>query len=414
MGVRVDALPSEDEHGTAVVLSRGGPPTVASLEHDVSLTSGVRLRVDLARPNDWRRLWLRDRSPALAPLIESLIGRRATQNLYAIDRLHVPDLHDVDSMRASPWVRLAVLHGLDRWLQLPLEQDLLRAEIGVTTFRAAQTLNEGDEVRESLVDSALGLARRASDGVVHFLRALPTLEASIPIQLQHAADALVDGYSALRDHLADLDSRLTAVIESRHAPRRPALSGLPARLARRSRVEDPAPDQAHQAMSLIDPRHVRARVLRLGDRPRSAEISFSPALAEDEDTILVHVPAFGHQVDPEIARRLMVRLVDRTSGRDHSYAALTARARPSWFECTMPLRGFDPRDLRADVFDALLRPADGPDTDEDELVRTRRAVLTLRDSRRRAAEAELREIAQSGPGRPMLAELAAVYQATIV
>ena len=380
----------------------------------------VRLRVDLARPADWRHISVRSLTPTVLPLVRLLVGDRAVQDLGAIVDQPGPHELAVDSKNASPWVRLAVVHGLDRWLQLPLEQDLVHAETGVATWRAARALPTGSEIREALIDEALTWARRASAGVVRILDGLAVTAHPVPPALRRAIDRLIEGYVALRALVSEPDARLSEVIEMGNAFRRmSALDDHHRDEADHEPLPDPVPNQIHRAASLIDPRHVRARVLRLGDEPQAAEIALSRTKADGEDAVRVEVPAFERQVDPEIAQRLMARLVNRNSGQAHSFAALAVRpgtrtlSRPSLFECTIPLRGSDLNDLRADVFDALFRPRGAVDGTEDELVRVRRAVLGLRESRSSAARALLRTTnapAVTRPGDPLVAELVAAYQ----
>jgi hypothetical protein len=420
MGVRVDVLPREDEHGPAVMLTRPGAPTSTRLEYEAQLAGGVRLRVDLARPADWRRVWVGSWTPTVLPLVRLLVGDRAVQDLGAIvDQSESKELA-VDSTSASPWVRLAVVHGLDRWLQLPLEQDLVHAETGIATWRAARALPAGNEIRETLIDEALTWARRASAGAARILDGLGVSAHPVPPALRRAIDRLVEGYVALRALVSEPDARLSDVIEMGNAFRRVSAHDDHHRdEADHEPLPDPVPNRVHRAASLIDPRHVRARVLRLGDEPQAAEIALSRTKADGEDAVRVQVPAFERKVDPEIAQRLMARLVDRNSGQAHSFAALTVRtgtrtlSRPSLFECTIPLRGSDLKDLRADVFDALFRPRGAVDGTDDELVRVREAVLALRESRSLAAHAHLRgenATAFTGPGDPLVAELVAAYQ----
>src|SRR3712207_8536733 len=63
------------------------------------------------------------------------------------------------------WLRVAVIHALDRWLHMPLEQALVHAELGVAMMRAALDVPHDVELGKSVIDEALGWARRGSKGV---------------------------------------------------------------------------------------------------------------------------------------------------------------------------------------------------------------------------------------------------------
>ena len=288
---------------------------------------------------------------------------------------------DVDTSQGSPWVRLAVIRALDRWLHLPLEQALLQAETGVAMLKAADGLPEGSDVRGTVIGDALVWARRAAEGLTRFLHDLDTFRRPLPLALHRSVRDLVEGYRALRAHVDEPDGELDAVVTGWQAlaSDRPADANGDHHGRQRSAVTDYAVSTrlSTRVASMIDPRHVRARVLDLGSQARAGEISLTKAFSQGQEAVQVRVAAFERWVDPEIAQRLMARLVNRRSGRAISYAPLEVRAgsptmsRQPFFECTMPLR--DPlEDVRADVFDALFptQPAAG-DT-EDDLLRVRR------------------------------------------
>lgn len=424
MSVRVDVLPNEDTFETDVTLNVPGAARSAALEHETLLGAGVRLSVDLDRPADWRRLCVRGWTESALPLINALVGEQTTKEIDAVARQPstgrrlTSEAFTIDPVSAAPWLRVATVHGLDRWLHLPLEQSLVHAEVGVARARAAFSLPRDAELRDTLTDDALGWARRAAAGVTRILHDLADDPRPLPSALRRALSGLVDGYAELRGLVVEPDSELSAVVDSWRPARKSApLHGELATAAVGTRQPAGGLGAGNDGVSMIDPRHVRARVLQLGDQPESPEIALSPTRANGEDAVRVEVPAFDRQVDPDIARRLVARLVDRTSGDPHSYAALTVRPstrtkfRPSLFECTLPLRGAAVEDLHAEVFDALFRSRQATRGSDDELVRARTAVLSLRRSRSLVASAALRGTrTDEGPGRPLVAELLAAYQ----
>src|SRR5690606_24482845 len=135
----------------------GGPRT---LTHDTHLGSGVHVSVDLMSPDRWHAVTVPGATAAESPLVEALVGEGATSG-------------------AAPWLRIAVVGALDRWLQAPLEQSLVDAERGVSRGCAARTLPPG-QARALLVGDALRLARRASHGFAAFLRGLARRSDPVP------------------------------------------------------------------------------------------------------------------------------------------------------------------------------------------------------------------------------------------
>lgn len=425
MSVRVDVFPNEDTFGTDVTLNGPGADRSAALEHETLLGAGVRLTLDLDRPAGWRRLSVRDWTESALPLINALAGERTTKEINALasrrpstrQRL-TSEAFTIAPVNAAPWLRVAAVHGLDRWLHLPLEQSLVHAEIGVARTRAAFSLPRHTDLRDTMIDDALGWVRQAAAGVTRILHSLARDPRPLPPTLRRSLTGLVDGYAELTALVGEPDSELSAVVDSwRPACLSAPLDGELASAAVGAARPSAVPDSGNDGVSMIDPRHVRARVLQLGDEPESPEIVLSPTRANGEDAVRVEVPAFDRQVDPDIARRLVARLVDRRSGDPHSYAALAVRpstrtkSRPSLFECTLPLRGAPVEHLRAEVFDALFRSRQAARGSDDELVRVRTAVLSLRRARSLAASAALREtVGGKGPGRPLVAELLAAHQ----
>ncbi len=409
MSVRAGVLMSTSDVRHQIVLGRPDEDDSLTLEHEVHLGAGVRLVVDLARPGSWRRLSITDWSAAALPLVAAVAGKQASHDLGDVVHQHPPaedsDEHhvDVDPTQAGPWVQLAVIQALDRWLHRSLDQALLQAETGVAMLWAARSLPADAEVRGTLIDEALGWARRAADGFTRFLHDLDASRRPLPPALHRSIRDLVEGYRGLREQVDEPDSGLDAVLTGWQAVAKYPLPDPDGRhrtrLHRDVVSSAPSTRLGVRVVSMIDPRHVRARVLGLGSQARAGEISLVKAY--DEGSVRVRVAAFERLVDPEIAQRLMARLVSRRSGRAVGFAPLVMRAgsgtksRPPFFECTMPLN--QPlEDLRADVYDALFRAQLVKGDTEEDLLRVRRAVLLLREWRGLVARAWLR----SGDGRP--------------
>ena len=106
----------------------------------------------------------------------------------------------------------------------------------------------------------------------------------------------------------------------------------------------------------------------------------------DGEHVVVRVPAFGTTVDPDVAARMRVRLVDRRSGEPKAHALLgLSGMATTCFEAIVPLWGMDLADVRVDVTDARSELAPAAD-DADE---ARRAVVFLAEWRRFVGMAQL-------------------------
>jgi hypothetical protein len=265
-------------------------------------------------------------------------------------------------------------------------------------------------LRETFIDEALGLARRASAGLSQFLEKLAVEDRPVPSFLHRSLQDVVEGYVELTAEVSEPDSELSVILERwSDVIRRLKTDGSLRQRVRTRPMQRRAAESAGptaSVASMIDPRHVRARVLALSTDPRSSEIILLRTRANGEDAVLVRVPAFKGKFDPEISQRLMARLIDRRSGDAHSFAPLNlpsacrkpARNNPPFFECTMPLRGSTMEDLRAEIYDVRFDADFAREGSEEELQKVRRAVLFLREWRALVALAQV-HFGPIAPGR---------------
>lgn len=386
--------------GSAVAPGRAAS---AALVHGTHLVAGVHVDVDLMAPDCWNGVSYPAADATTTPLLRALIGDDVPDGMPIRGAAYRPSISlpmTGAPPGAAPWLRVAVVDALDRWLQLPLARSLIDAERGVARGRAARTLSPGP-VRAVLTGDAVRLARRSSRDFAAFLRGLTRHSVPICEGLRSALKELVDGYCELAEEVTGPDRELKAVADGwRRLARRATGAGRP--LVALSPLR-PLPGRLH---SVIDPRQVRARVLAMSTDPTSPEVTVQP----HQDSVVVRAPAFGPAVDRDLASRLLVRLVDRrtTEARAHAIFCLTGRDDQPWFEAALPLCGQDVSDVRADVVDALsdLDPAAG-DTDAG-LQEARRAVAFLAEWRRLVGVAQLGVVA-AAPAR-RLRDLAARLQ----
>jgi hypothetical protein len=366
----VDPRSQEDASGRPAVAVPG--PQGGSLTYAARIGCGVHAEVDLLRPAEWCGVTA-DRADGISDALVGAVVR---------DRGH----------SAATWLRVAVVDALDRWLHLPLDQTIVDAERGVARARAAVELTD-PAARDAVLADALGLARRASAGVVAYLRSLRAAARAVPKRLLDDLACLVEGYVLLAGNVTGVDRDLEAVPRTWKSVLATVSTAVasadgadPARVARGPR---PRPRVSARATSLIDPRRVRARLLGLSRDPGDAEISLDDPHGDGSE-VRVQVPAYGRRVDPELARCVVVRLVDRRSAEPRGHALLRVGrvgGRP-YFEGTLPLRGSTVDDLRADVYDAADETASSSDSDADLRV-TRRATVFLSDWRRLVAHIQL-------------------------
>lgn len=326
----------------------------SQLLHQAHIGAGVYVGIDLLAPHRWLEVSVEEVDDTSAPLLAALVGDRALRTLRRGG--DTPGLA-VDVSRCAPWLRVAAIDALDRWLHLPLDQSFVDAERAVSRLLAAASLPAESAARRLVIADALRLGRNASAGVVRHLRRLTRSGAPIHERLCSALDHLAEGYAELAAQVRGPDRELAAVQQAWRALRNQRVTGSPAvphtpRIARRPRRGRAA------TASPIDPRLVPARLLGVSADPGSAELYLSRDPAAD-GAVRIEVPAFaGGDVDENLARRLLVRVVDRQTSDPLAHGMLTmvpgrrsaARRR---FQATVPLAGRALTDVRADVYDVL-------------------------------------------------------------
>jgi hypothetical protein len=405
--------PDQPDRHQVVLSSR--EPEASDLKWTTHLGVGVYATVDLlgrAPRGSWHSVRIESWDETSLPLVRELIGNAATQQVGAwLERVslrrgtpHLVAEIAADTSRAGPWLRLVATDALDRWLQAPLNQALVDAERGIARHHAASTLPPGP-ARQHVQRQGLILARRASHGVSGYLWSLSERSAP-PAGLHSGVRRLAEGYAALIREVRGPDRDLQRVLlrwhdlTERSHERRPATSSL-LDLTGRATIQalrGPSAPSDSSITSLIDPRQVRARVLRLSADPQYAEIAMrvQPLNAR---SALIKVPAYG-STTPGLSRGdgIMVRLVDRETGHLRSDAVLTLTTdrqqspgaeHAAFFEGTVSLPGSRVEGLRADVFDKVLGAAPASTDSDEALQQVRRAALFLREWRQLVAAARL-------------------------
>lgn len=379
------------DHPSAGARVQMVPGSVAAvLVHGLHLAAGVHVALDLSAPGRWHAVSGPPTDTAAAPLLRALIGDVPARRAGA----PLPEPGRATPASAAPWLRVAVVDALDRWLQTPLEQFLVDAERGIARGRAARTLPHGP-ARVVLTGDALRLARRSSSDLVLFLRRLGGQSGSVPPALSSALKNVVDGYSELMGDLSGPDRELLSVLDGwRRFTRRLSRADQPATAwpSEAPALAHPLQHRLTRAASMIDPRQIRARLLALSPDPAAPEIVVGES--DVRGGVTVRVPAFGPGADPDVAARLLVRLVDRPSGRAKGHALLCAPAAgKGCFAATVPLYGLDVADVRADVVDPLIDLPPARDDSDDALQEARRAVVFLAEWRRLVGRAQLGVVA---------------------
>jgi hypothetical protein len=370
--------------------------SVSGLQHGIRLTEGVTLVVDLVEPDRWMTLDVEGSTPETEDLLLALVGPGTAAEIGRRIRSEVP----ADALPEWPllatareWQRLALVDAVDRWLQLPLVRALVGAERAFARQAAALTLGPG-RLRSAVVVDAVRLARAAALGVTEYLHGLrPEI---VPQPLVDGLSRLAQGYRDLSRELSEPDEQFDAVIdawtqlqEGRGDHALPAQSPGP--------VDDGDDETKAGWTSLLDPRQVPARVVQLSPDPRRAEIRLHPAVLGGEPAVDVEIDAFPEAADDPMAeavQRLLVRLVDGTSGHVRAEGLLTLEPRSGQlpgdpkrhvFRSLLPLRDLTAENTRADVFDALIEiPPAKSDTDPA-LLEARRLSAWLRTTRQEAA-----------------------------
>jgi hypothetical protein len=384
-------------------------PDPGDLCWPTDLGTGITVGVDLARPRRWQSVSVAEWDRADPTLLAALIGPDASRHLARLraellssDLLSREDEVTVALDPASPWLRVAVIDALDRWLHLDLDQTLVNAERAVARGRAAMTLRPGP-LRDRFLGEALTAARFAANGLTGKLSSLADSASPLPMELYAGLRRLTNGYAELRREGVDGPEKELARVAR-------AWAGLKARvpIANRFAGDDlgsaAACDLRGEAASsgavftsTVDPRQLPARVV--GDGASVTEIRMETVYEDREPAVLVTVPAFCSPLPPAVVMdRLLVRLVDRSSGKVHQPALLNLvtgdeadqlGADTPVFARVVPLRGSSPENVRADVFvaDSDRAPV-AVDTDDD-LLRSLRSVSVLSEWRSITAQARL-------------------------
>jgi hypothetical protein len=415
----------EDGQRVQIVFPTGN--TAPGLMYDCTLGAGVRVRVNAADPGQWYVIWVDTWNDDARPLLKALIGPKAVQQLDCqsgsqgepepeldwidVDRAdQIPgtgagSLAAIDLKAAEPWLRVAAVDALDRWLHLPLNQVLVDAERGVARACAASTLEPGVARNDVLAD-ALRLTRAASWEFVGYLSRLAHSSHLVQESLRKVLVDLIEGYQALAAELPEPDHQLLSVVKAGrevldrihagidedggHSPRDTGCAGEAA----------PTPAVGADVMSLIDPRQIPARVVRLSRSPAGGEVRMRVTRADGGvDAVVIEVPCYepghGELRGGTASEQLSVRLIDTMTGADLDGAVLTldravSRSSPL-FRAVMPLPDVDPQRIRADVYDGTSNePPASSDTDPD-LLAIRKTAALLASGRRRVAATRLGE-----------------------
>ena len=140
-------VPRSAEYGAASSAGQAIPSAASGpLVHGTHLVAGVHVNVDLISPCRWSGVSYPASDAGTAPLLRALIGNDVPDGIPTRGLTHRPPIRlpaTTAPPSAAPWLRVAVVDALDRWLQVPLAQALVDAERGVARGRAARTLAPG-------------------------------------------------------------------------------------------------------------------------------------------------------------------------------------------------------------------------------------------------------------------------------
>lgn len=421
VAVRGRRTPGHAHRVQIVFPSRSAEP---ALMHDCTLGAGVRVRVNAADPRQWHVIWVDAWNDHARPLLKALIGARAVQQLDSrpdsqsgqepdldwidfdwadqhLDGSTTPRRGDqpletraislaaIDLRAAEPWLRVAAVDVLDRWLHLPLNQALVDAERGVARGYAAGTLEPG-LARDDVLGDALRLARAASWAFVEYLGRLNHNPHPVPESLHKVLNDLIEGYHALAGELPESDRQLRSVVKAGRRVLDRLSTGVD---DNRSRALGDA-GWAQQAalntslvtdvISLIDPRQIPARILQLSTESAVGEVRMRATRTNGRAAVVVETPAYrpghGDLRGGSASEQLSVRLINTMTGADVDGALLTlengAEDASPVFRAVMPVPDVDLHRLRADVYDGTNdEPPVSSDADPDLLSVRRTAVL---------------------------------------
>lgn len=267
--------------------------------------------------------------------------------------------HDVHL--PPPWVRLALVKGVDRWLDVRIDEVLLTADRAL----ALQEAGEVEAAQDLWTPTVIARLEEYSDALASSGRETP---ASIRRELARLVAAF-----------PDLDLHPDSVLPAALGATTTAASTVTAA----TNTDEHDPDEVFQ--SIIDrfsaaPRVVAIDLLHVPARVVGTDLAMSPL---DSRNVQVSAPAFpGMTVDEPASRRLLSRLVETGTGTVVSLGTFTLNPETSSFEGTLPLRGRRYSDVTVDVFDSNVpstpRVTTTSAADRDALVHAQRAFVSGR------------------------------------
>lgn len=290
---------------------------------------------------------------------QTAVDQTVRRLVTALDRGAPVDLRSDLHIPAS-WVRSALVTGVDRWLDLRIDEGLLAAD------RALALHDIGEPAKAQGLMTTAVVAR-----LEQYSGALGESGRSIPAAIRRELARLVAAFP-------DLDFHPASVRPAARGATSTAIGNEPTVAVRGSDV-----DNAFQTIIdrfIAPPRVVPVDLLHVPARVVGTTLVISPV---DSHFVQVSAPAFpGMTADEPAAARLLTRLVETDSGTVVSLGAFTLIAETLTFEGILPLRGRRYDDVTVDVFDSNVSSAPrvtASDTAErDALVRAQRAFVAGR------------------------------------
>lgn len=293
--------------------------------------------------------------------------------------------------------RLAVVDGLPRIVQLPLDQALIDAETAVAHFDVARGLSGDSPARGRLVRIALTTARRSSSGLTRYLERLVIDEHPPPGAIVTALRPIAHGFVALSREVGEPDVELSAVVEAWQR-----LTAVDGAGAPRPDFGPPPPDLHPDCgvRSGVDPRRVPARLFALASTGDGPEVRVEPVRWKGAPALRVRIAAFGGDPHREDSTDVRVRLLDRRTGEVRGCGLLGGLVSEPpqdldgdgdrYFEGTVLVpAGVDVQDVLVEL-DTPAHDRAETFADPAELVRARRATAFLSGWRALVADVRLR------------------------
>lgn len=306
-----------------------------------SLPTGGFLAVDLFQPHQPVYLFVNSDERADGSVERIVRAMESPESTLQLSGLALP----------AHWVRIAVVAGVTRWLDLPINESLLAADRALALWAADDSEAAGELFRRWDVEGAI---ERLADRLGYLNATAGDAPSTVALR-EEFVRVVEAGAACGADRYADALSRATRhTADFAEVP----LGGDLSASTLEGFLSTPASPGFGVAMQDVDRLHVPARTV--------ANSRAGLVVDSEADTVTIFASKYRSVGRESTAgSRLLARLHDRDTGFIIALGSLELvdDDEEPRFEATLPLRGRDPSTVEIDVYDGagLSSPRAGRD-----------------------------------------------------